>query len=112
MDKMEDIPEIIEALKQFRDDRDWEKFHNAKDLALAISIEASELNEVFLWKTPEEAQVDKIKEELADILSFSFLLAEKYQLNIKQIIYDKLVKNNLKYPVSKSKGSSKKYTEL
>jgi NTP pyrophosphatase (non-canonical NTP hydrolase) len=109
---MNDIPEIMAALQEFRDDRDWKKFHNAKDLALAISIEAGELNEVFLWKTPEEAPVDKIKEELADILSFSFLLAEKYQLDIKQIIMEKLAKNNLKYPVNKSKGSSKKYNEL
>jgi NTP pyrophosphatase (non-canonical NTP hydrolase) len=109
---MSEISDIINSLKKFRDERDWKQFHNAKDLALAISIEAAELNELFLWKKAEDAPVDKIKEELADILNFSFLLADKYQFDIKEIILDKLEKNSLKYPIDKFKGSAKKYSEL
>lgn len=69
-----DIKEIMQQIVQFTQDRDWDQFHNGKDLALALSIEASELNEVFLWKQPEDVNVDKIKEELADILNYAFLI--------------------------------------
>jgi NTP pyrophosphatase (non-canonical NTP hydrolase) len=109
---MSEINEIKEALIRFRNERDWEQFHNPKDLALAISIEAGELIELFLWKNAEEANVEKIKEELADIFSFAFLLADKYGLDVKGIILDKIKKNELKYPVSKAKGTAKKYDEL
>lgn len=109
---MTEIDEITQALLTFRNERDWAQFHNPKDLALAISIEASELMELFLWKSPDQADQDRIKEELADILSFSFLLAEKYGFDIKAIVLDKIKANAEKYPVDKSKGSSKKYTEL
>ena len=68
--------------------------------------------EQFLWKDPSDAKVEKIKEELADILAYSFLLADKYELNIKDIILEKVKKNAIKYPVEKSKGNSKKYNEL
>ena len=107
-----DIKEIMEQIIQFTRDRDWDQFHNGKDLALALSIEASELNEVFLWKKPEDVDVEKIKEELADIMNYAFLIAEKYNLDIKEIILSKLAKNAEKYPVNKSKGNAKKYTEL
>ena len=109
---MNEINKITEELRKFRDERDWAQFHNPKDLALALSIEASELLELFLWKSAEEADTDKIKEELADVLAYAFMLADKYQLNVAQIMQDKLAKNNLKYPVSKAKGSAKKYNEL
>lgn len=109
---MNDIQQITAALLKFRDERDWEQFHNAKDLALALNIEAAELLEVFLWKSADEANLDQVREELADVFTFAFLLADKYDLNVHQIIQDKLEKNAVKYPVSKSKGSSKKYTEL
>jgi len=109
---MNDIQQITAALLKFRDERDWEQFHNAKDLALALNIEAAELLEVFLWKSADEANLDQIREELADVFTFAFLLADKYDLDVRQIIQDKLKKNAVKYPVSKSKGSSKKYTEL
>lgn len=109
---MSDIAEIAEALARFSKERDWEQFHNPKDLAIAISIEANELLELFLWKSPEEADREKVKQELADILSFSFLLAKKYNLDIKQIILDKISLNNEKYPVDKAKGTAKKYNEL
>jgi len=109
---MKDTDEIIQKLLEFRNERDWEQFHNPKDLALAISIEASELNELFLWKSSEDANKEKVKEELADIFSFAFLLAEKYNFNIKEIVLEKIRLNALKYPIDKSKGSAKKYDEL
>lgn len=109
---MNDLKEITEALLQFRDERDWGQFHNAKDLALALSIEAGELLETFLWKSSDQADIGRIKEELADVFTFAFLLAEKYDLDVKQIVLEKMEKNALKYPVEKSRGSAKKYTEL
>ena len=109
---MHDNEEIIAALKQFRNDRDWEQFHNPKDLAIAISIEANELMELFLWKNAEDADKEKVKEELADVFAFAFLLADKYEFDVKEIVLDKIKKNGEKYPVDKSKGSAKKYNEL
>ena len=109
---MTEIEEIIEELIKFRNERDWEQFHNPKDLALAINIEAGELLELFLWKNAEDANKEKVKEELADIFSFAFLLAEKYGFDVKQIVLDKIKVNSEKYPVSKAKGTSKKYDEL
>lgn len=109
---MSDTKEITDALIQFRNERDWAQFHNPKDLALAISIEASELLEAFLWKKDIDANPEKIKEELADVLTYAFLLAEKYDFDIKDIILDKMRKNGEKYPVEKAKGSAKKYNEL
>ena len=109
---MSEISKITEELRKFRDERDWAQFHNPKDLALALSIEASELLELFLWKSAEEADADKIKEELADVLAYAFMLADKYGLDVAQIMQNKLAKNNLKYPVAKAKGRAKKYNEL
>jgi len=109
---MSDFQEIMQKLIDFRNERDWEQFHNAKDLALAVSIEAGELLELFLWKNPEDADADKIKKELADIFTFGFLLADKYGFDVKKIILDKIEENNLKYPPEKAKGTSKKYNEL
>lgn len=104
--------EIIEALLKFRNDRDWEQFHNAKDLALAINVEAAELLEVFLWKEAKDVNKDKVKEELADIFAYAFLLADKYQFDVKDIVFEKIQKNGEKYPVEKAKGNAKKYDEL
>ena len=109
---MKETEEIIQALLKFRNERDWEQFHNPKDLAIAINIEAGELLELFLWKNAEDANKEKVKEELADIFSFAFLLAEKYGFNVKDIVLDKIKSNGEKYPVDKSKGTSKKYDEL
>lgn len=94
---MADTQEIITALLKFRNERDWEQFHNPKDLALAISIEAGELLELFLWKKADEANKENVKEELADIFSFAFLLADKYGLNVKEIVLDKIKANVLCY---------------
>ncbi len=109
---MNDIQQLTEILRKFRDERDWAQFHNAKDLAMALNIEAAELLEVFLWKTPEQADIASVKEELADVIAFALLLADKYDFDVKQIVLEKMEKNALKYPVEKSKGSAKKYTEL
>ncbi len=109
---MTDIQEITEKLLHFRNERDWEQFHNPKDLALAISIESAELLELFLWKNPGEEKVDRVKEELADIFSFALLMAEKYNLDVKQIVLDKIKTNGEKYPVDKAKGTATKYDEL
>ncbi len=105
----------IDKINKFRDDRDWRKFHNEKDLAISISIEASELLELFQWKESKEVtnkSLGRIKEELADVLIYSFMLADNLQLDVEKIIEDKLVDNNRKYPVKLSKGNNKKYTEL
>lgn len=109
---MSDTEQIIDALIKFRNERDWGQFHNPKDLALAINVEAGELLELFLWKNPEDANVEKVKEELADIFAFSFLLAETYKFDIKEIVLEKIKTNSSKYPVHKAKGSAKKYNEL
>lgn len=112
---MSEIKEIIDKLIEFRNERDWKQFHDSKNLATAISIEAAELNEIFLWKNikqSEEVEQERIKEELADILAFSFLLAEKHGFNIKEIMLDKIKRNGEKYPVEKAKGTAKKYDEL
>jgi len=109
---MPDIEEIVQKLIDFRNERDWEQFHNAKDLALAISIEAGELLELFLWKNPEDADKEKIKKELADIFAFAFLLANKYGFDVKKIVLDKIEENNSKYPPEKARGTAKKYNEL
>jgi NTP pyrophosphatase (non-canonical NTP hydrolase) len=109
---MESIKHIISELIKFRNERDWEQFHNSKDLALAISIEAAELNELFLWKKAEDVNVGKLKEELADIFAYAFLLAEKYNLNVEEIVLQKIKQNAEKYPVDKARGNATKYDEL
>ena len=101
----------IDKINKFRDDRDWRKFHNEKDLAISISLEASELLELFQWKQSEEVttnSLERIKEELADVLIYSMMLADNLQLDIEQIIEEKLEKNKAKYPVKLSKGNNKK----
>jgi NTP pyrophosphatase (non-canonical NTP hydrolase) len=106
------MKEIIQALKEFRDERDWKQFHNPKDLSLALSIEAAELLECFLWKSPEDADIEMIKEELADVFAYGFLLADAYNLDLNQIVMDKIERNRHKYPIDKAMGTAKKYTEL
>ncbi len=109
---MNDFDEIIAEIIKFRDERDWEQFHNPKDLAIALNIETSELLELFLWKDAESANKEKVKEELADILTYAFLIAEKYGFDVKNIIREKIKINSAKYPVDKARGTAKKYDEL
>ncbi len=103
---------LINELKKFRDERDWEQFHNPKDLSIALSIEANELLEQFLWKNHEDANKDKLKEELADVFAYAFLLADKLDLDVEKIVLEKIKFNAEKYPVEKAKGTAKKYDEL
>jgi len=107
-----DIEQILDELRRFNEERDWDQFHNGKDLAIGLSVEASELLEVFLWKKPEDVNPEKIREELADVLNYAFQMADKYNLDIKQIMLEKIRHNAEKYPVEKAKGSAKKYNEL
>ncbi len=117
---MEDnIEELKLRLKKFLKERDWEKFHNPRDLAISISLEAAELLEIFQWKgnidsnkiLKDEKLLNKIKEELADVFIYGLSLANKLNLNVYQIIVDKIKKNEKKYPADKVRGSAKKYTE-
>lgn len=112
MKAQSEIQSIIAAIKKFRDARDWEKFHDAKNLAVCLNVEAAELLEVFLWKDAEEADPARLQDELADVFYSAFLLADKFDLDVGKIVRDKLKKNAAKYPVGKSKGSRKKYDEL
>ena len=109
---MSEIQALIKKIKLFNSEREWDQFHNPKDLAIALNIESSELLEIFLWKRYEEVNVGKVKEELADIITFALNLADKFDLNIVEIVEEKLRINAEKYPVEKSKGTSKKYTDL
>lgn len=109
---MPDIEEVLEKIRNFRDARDWQQFHNSKDLTVALNVEAAELLELFLWKGNEDANPELLKEELADVLMYAFLLADKHGLNICEIIEDKIRINDVKYPVDKARGNAKKYNEL
>ncbi|MBR5541112.1 MAG: nucleotide pyrophosphohydrolase [Bacteroides sp.] len=106
------MKELMKEIRQFTEDRDWDQFHNGKDLALALSIEASELNEAFLWKDAKDVKIEKVKEELADVFNYAFLIADKYDLDVREIVMAKLAKNAEKYPVDKARGKSDKYTDL
>ena len=108
------MKELIDLINQFRDERDWRKFHNEKDLAISISLEASELLELFQWKQSEvvEKSLKEIKEELADVFMYSLMLADNLNLDVEKIIKEKIDINAKKYPVELSKGNNKKYTDL
>ncbi|EGO9794415.1 hypothetical protein IGK80_001900 [Enterococcus sp. DIV0609] len=101
------MEDLIKEINQFRDDRDWRQFHNAKDLALSVSLEASELLENFQWKSSEEAIADdleNIKDEIADVMIYCLILADDLGLSVEEIIKNKIKKNGKKYTVEKSKG--------
>ena len=107
--------ETIELIKKFRDDRDWKQFHNPKDLAISINLEASELLEIFQWSAEDlecTDKLDKVKEELADVLNYCVLFADRYGLDMDTIIQEKIKKNEAKYPVVKSRGVSTKYIDF
>ena len=111
---------IIQTIKKFRDERDWLQFHNPKDMATALSIETSELQELFLWKNKKEIEeyikdkknIEEISDELGDIFSFAIELADNLGIDIEEAIFKKMEKSAKKYPVEKSKGKHTKYNKL
>lgn len=107
--------ETIDQILKFRDDRDWKQFHNPKDLAISISLESAELLEIFQWSAEDVTcsdKIEKIKEELADVVNYCVLMADACGLDLDEIVQEKLKKNNKKYPVEKAKGSKEKYNSL
>ena len=115
---MNDLKLIQQKILAFRNERDWAQFHDPKNLAEALSIEAGELLENFLWKTTEQSrnlsaeELKNVKEELADIFIFLTYLSEEYKIDLLKEVEKKIAQNAAKYPVEKAKGSSKKYTDL
>lgn len=106
--------ETIKEILKFRDERDWKQFHNPKDLAISISLEAAELLEIFQWSAEDvvcHEKMDRIREELADVINYCVLMADACGLDLDEIIREKIKKNREKYPVEKSYGSKEKYTE-
>ncbi|MBR2685197.1 MAG: nucleotide pyrophosphohydrolase [Erysipelotrichaceae bacterium] len=111
---MRSLEEMQKAIADFCTERDWDQFHNAKDLAIGISTEANELLDLFRFKSSEEAlkaHPDKVREEVADIFFFLLRFAERNQIDLDAALQDKMEKNNRKYPVEKARGSNKKYNE-
>ena len=112
---MSEFKDLLKALEDFRDERDWGKFHDPKNLALALSIEAAELNELFLWKKESDlasVEESKLRDEIADVFAYAIMLAGHYGFDIDEIIRLKIAKNAKKYPVKLSKGNSRKYHQL
>ena len=114
---MSDLATIAAKIREFRDERDWEQFHNPKDMAIALSIEASELLEHFLWKSPEEVEKrvcshrEEIEEEIADIAIYLTELADNLGIDLIAAMEKKIAANAIKYPADQVRGSSKKYSE-
>jgi NTP pyrophosphatase (non-canonical NTP hydrolase) len=112
------LDSIVKKILEFRDERDWSQFHSPKNLAEAINIEAAELLEIFLWMTTEQSrrldklEIQHVKNELADIFIFSTYLCHQFDIDLLDAVDEKIEQNSVKYPVSKSKGSSKKYNAL
>ena len=116
---MSDFEALRQAAIRFRDERDWAQFHNPKDLAMGLSIEAAELAELFLWKTTDEAREAladedlraRLADEIADVQIFLLYLADAAGIDLPQAVREKIAKNAAKYPVAKSRGSAAKYTD-
>lgn len=104
------MEKVKEAIIKFNTERDWDQFHSPENLAKSIAIEAGELLECFQWNNDFNKQ--DVCEELADVMNYCILLADKLDVDIKEIILDKLEKSKIKYPVEKAKGNSKKYDKL
>jgi NTP pyrophosphatase (non-canonical NTP hydrolase) len=105
------MKDIIKRLIEFRDNRNWEQFHTPENLAKSVVLEAAELLENFQW-THNEVDLDNVKEEIADVIGYCLLLCEHYGFDVKQILHDKIDKNEAKYPIDKAYGKSDKYTKL
>jgi dCTP diphosphatase len=118
--KLDSWQALMAEARRFRDARDWSQFHTPKNLAAAIAIEAAELQERFLWKSDKEierdlkdnAKRDAVVEEVADVLLFALLLADRLDIDVGKAIADKLASNEQKYPVALARGNARKYTEL
>ncbi len=114
------LEKLKEFYRKFTKEREWDKYHTPKNLAMAVSIEASELQEHFLWKTEDEIKEllnnsekkEKIKDELADVFAFLLRLSDVLDVDLIKAFYDKMEKNKKKYPIDKIKGNFKKYTEI
>lgn len=107
--------EIEQKVLQFRNDRNWEQFHQIKDLLLGLNIEVAELQELFLWKSKEqqaEIKIEDIRDEVADIAIYLIYISRHFNIDLMEAINDKVTKNSIKYPVEKSRNSNKKYNEL
>jgi NTP pyrophosphatase (non-canonical NTP hydrolase) len=107
--------ELTKRVVAFREARNWKQFHNPKDLAISLNLEASELLELFQWKSSEDAISDKyndLSDELADVFYYTLLMAHDVGIDLEKALLDKLEKNEMNYPVQKAFGSNKKYTEL
>lgn len=107
--------ETIRRVIQFRDDRDWKQFHTPKDLAISMNLEAAELLELFQWSGTDlecAEKREKLREELADVLSYCILMADVCGFDLDEIMNKKVSKNEAKYPVEKARGNAAKYTEL
>ena len=114
---MAEIAELTERILEFRDERDWHQFHTPRNLAAAISIEAAELQELFLWEKEEEeagpsGTLEKYSDEIADVLIYALLFCHETEIDPEEAIRRKLEKNRRRYPVEKARGRSVKYTEL
>ena len=107
MDKS--LSQLTKSVLKFRDDRNWAQFHTGKDIAMCLSIEASEALELFLWKKEDSVDIEKLQDELGDVLYSLLLLADHYDINLEKAMENKLQKNELKYPVEKFRNSNKKY---
>ena len=103
--------ETLERIRKFTTERDWEKFHTGANLAKGLAIEASEVLELFLWQD-EPTSLDDLKDELADVLVYVSYLCDKYNLDMDEIVNNKMTKNEKKYPVEKCYGKSTKYNKL
>lgn len=116
----DELSDLVAAVRRFRDERDWAEFHTPKNLAAATAIEAAELQERFLWKT--DAEVDReltdaarragVADEIADVVMFAMLLADRLGIDLAEAITAKLAANERKYPVKLARGNARKYTEL
>lgn len=104
------MEKLKEEIIKFQSERDWKKFHTPENLAKSISIEAAELLEHFQWE--KEYDTEEVADELADVLNYCILMADALDLNIEEIVLNKIEKNAIKYPVDKSKGNSTKYNRL
>lgn len=115
-----DLPSILQEIKQFSEDRDWDQFHSVKNLSMALNIEAAELMELFQWMKEEDSNrahenpvlMEKLQDEVADVFIYLMRIVSKAGINLEDSVRQKMKKNALKYPVDLSRGNSKKYTEF